>query len=334
MRARLQVELPYAATVGSGRSMWLSPDAGETWRGKDNDQVPGGLGAINQVIWNGFEYVAVCDDGSIITWANREEINVTHNSSGVFHDLVNRSGLLVAVGDYGKVYTSNNSRDWSKHPYSDENGSTLRMAAWNESELLVAGDGGTIVKLNSDQSWEKQALAEIACEETGEIEDFSSIRFHSGAYGNGKWILVGKDSSSGDGVLFTRSQDCADWELVSDYSGPTLNDIIFDGTHFIAVGESGFIKRSGDGLTWEALTDNDNNNFTTSEIRSITYSDIRGHGLELEGGNGGAVYDLYIAAGSNGTILTSENGSDWISPFAGNGNEPDSTISFNGVAIR
>lgn len=336
VRARLQVELPYAVAVGSGRSMWLSPDAGETWRGKNNDQIPGGLGTINQVIWNGFEYIAVCDDGSIITWANREEITRTHSSSGVFYDLVNRSGLLVAVGEHGKVYTSNNSRDWSKHPYSDENGSTLRMAAWNESELLVAGDNGTIVKLNSDQSWEEQALAEIICADTDETKDFSSVSFRSGAYGKGKWVLVGRDGNntdSAEGVIFTRNSG-SEWEKLVDYSGPILNDVIFDGDRFIAVGKNGNIKQSSDGISWTPVLNAADNNYTDKELRSITYSDIRGHGLELDGDNGVAVYDLYLAVGSEGTILISQDGLNWASPFDGNGNKPDHTIHFSGVAIR
>lgn len=306
VRARLQVELPYAVAVGSGRSIYLSPDAGETWIEKDNDQIPGGLGTINQVIWNGFEYIAVCDDGSIVTWANRKELTVAHNSGGVFHDLVNSSGLLVAVGEHGKIYTSNNSRDWSEHPFSQENDHTLRVAAWNESELLIAGDNGTIVKLNSNQIWDDQSLAN------------STISFYSAAYDNGKWVIVGKDNEAEQGVVFT-SHNNSEWEKVEHYSGPVLNDIIFDGTDFIAVGESGNIKRSSDGSTWDAVQDTDDNNFTTESLHGITHSNN---------------YDLYIAVGSNGTILTSEDGSEWVSPFAGNGNEPDNAIIFNGVAIR
>ena len=71
--------------------------------------------------------------------------------------------------------------------------------------------------------------------------------------------------------------------------------IIYNNGLFYAVGNSGTIIKSSDGISWSSI-----NSGTTGHLRGIHY------------GNG-----IFVAIGSSGTIITSSDATSWTSSTSG-----------------
>jgi uncharacterized repeat protein (TIGR02543 family) len=80
----------------------------------------------------------------------------------------------------------------------------------------------------------------------------------------------------------------SDWQVISS-SGNDLKAVIYGNGLFVAVGDSGNIRTSPDGLTWTVQTSS-----TTNNLWGVTWSGSK-----------------FVAVGNSGTILTSSNGTSW-----------------------
>ncbi|WP_189013619.1 S-layer homology domain-containing protein [Paenibacillus marchantiophytorum] len=103
------------------------------------------------------------------------------------------------------------------------------------------------------------------------------------AYGNGVYAAVVNTNflSSADAVTWTDRGSAPDY----------MASVIYANSQFVAVGWSGKIATSPDGITWTTRTSG-----TTSVFRDVAY------------GNG-----LYVAVGENGAIYTSPDAVTWTS---------------------
>lgn len=108
-----------------------------------------------------------------------------------------------------------------------------------------------------------------------------------------KWV-------AGDGGdIYTSEQTIpTTWTLrTSSFSGTTINGVASDGeTQYVAVGESGKLATSPDGITWTQQT----SSFGATGINAIAYGD-----------------GYWLAAGDAGKIATSTDGITWTQRTSG-----------------
>lgn len=163
--------------------------------------------------------------------------------------------------------------------------------------LFVAVGGGQL-SLNGSS----YGVAATSTDGTGWslTEDISRNPLLGIGYGGGTFVAVGRacEIVTYDGTGWaTRANPDA-------YCSTNLNDVAYNGTRFVAVGDSGTVLWSNDGASWSSATSG-----VSGDLYAITY------------GN-----DTFVAVGAGGTVLTSTDGSSW------NAGTSNTTADLNGVA--
>ncbi len=297
VRGRLNVRLPNAVSVGEGQRIWTSPDAESTWKWKAQLT---GLGQVMDVIWTGFEYMAVSSSGRIAVWNDRQTIREIIQNFGSLQSIAYGGGRYVAVGNDGRVVISSNAEQWSSFKVGNNH---LCAINWSDTvdEYIAAGSGGTIFSSTDGLNWHNE-----------NPPDASSITFNGIDYGN-SWVAVGSDEASGSGVIYRSAGD--EWEPVEGLPAtPGLNDIVYDGSRYIAVGDGGTILTSPDGENWELEGVNTEKNLNA-----------------VDRGNIGGETDHYLIVGEDGTVITWTGvpGDQWEVL-----EHPGITHDMRGVAVR
>ena len=168
----------------------------------------------------------------------------------------------------------------------------------NQKQIKLLGSYDDTVEINTNIG-QKYAKSEVL--------DFTWVSggtFYGVAFGNGKYVYVGTQS-----VV----EDYLSGKIVSVDSGNNVrfNDVIFADGQFIAVGDSGVIITSPDGINWTTRTSGTSNN-----LQGITY------------GNG-----LFVVVGASGNILTSSDGITWTSRTSGTSAQIRKIIWVNNLFI-
>ena len=119
-----------------------------------------------------------------------------------------------------------------------------------------------------------------------------------------QFLLAGMDYSSKSplGCIFTSPTANSGTWTRRIFSGSQLNGIAFGNGVYVAVGDSGTIRRSTDGINWTQVTSG-----TTNHLSCVSY--------------GGEKFVVVGYAGFNGdpTVLTSVDGSTWTNTSTGTG---------------
>jgi len=220
--------------------------------------------------------MSVADPLDVWTWRNPTPTGEN------FQAVTYGTGLFVAVGDVGTVFTSTNGSDWVRGT----------LPGWAVSPFLktlfsitygggrfVAGGDGTLFYSDDGETWQ-QGIAPA--------NGFSSV--YGVAFRNGRFVGVTPDGPrySDDGRTWALSA----WNTSILGSPEGLTAILAGPDRFMAVGWWGWLYRSSDGINW-------------AKVKSV------GTGCDLYGiayGNG-----HWVAVGDPGnTIFNSTNGVDWI----------------------
>lgn len=217
--------------------------------------------------------------GRIFTSADNGTTWVARNSSFAGDDYVRTiaygNGIFVAYGglDTFKLVTSTNGTTWTNRslPASDLYYSVVTFA--NGRFFLNSGNTGACYTSTNGSTW---ALV------TGAI---SSAREHGITYGNGKFVMLGARSHHGvatstNGTTWVKHQTVLlDSGLVTNVE---MNSITYAEGLFVAVGNSGTVLTSEDGITWTKKT---SPNFGTTRFYSVCY----GNGKFVITGSGGKI---------------------------------------------
>lgn len=282
--------------VGEG-SILTSPDA-RTWT--PHNTPPGGLPTESPARLTGIAY----GNGSYVAAAGglwqSTDLNTWRSVSysafiwGItFHD-----GLFVAVGHTSgprtvAIMTSTDAVNWDTQIIN------VHIEVQYPELRRVIHDGNRFVAVGGGVYWESNLKSLVLTSPDGrqwtEQETTGRSPLLSVAVGHGQWVAVG--SGSNGPIVFPNivmmSHDSGSWAVVSE--PPKLAAVQFANDSFLAVGNSGTILRSNDGVLWQTAMSG-----TTSDLSDIASS-----------GN------VTIAIGTFGTILRSSNGIDWtrqISP--------------------
>lgn len=133
------------------------------------------------------------------------------------------------------------------------------------------------------------------------LEDTGEIR---GLFWTGnRFFVLGKNRADDKGIIYIL-EDGKDWKEHIISNSKALNALVYDGNRFVAVGDKGNILYSSDGVKWTKVADANMPDIEAdTDIKSVTwgsFTDING-----------ITKELFVAAGTNGTILTSSKGDTW-----------------------
>ncbi len=168
----------------------------------------------------------------------------------------------------------------------------------SSAQFAVAGSGKAIwISNNGGLTWAAAATPASP-----------SATIYSFAKGNGTWVAVGYDSSTGPvigGIIVVSTDNGLTW--LPPTSMPVLNGIYLNevtwgsgtaGDTFVAVGGSGMILTSADGQTWTQVA----STLTANNLTSVAFGN--GKWLMAAESSGASSSDLAIYTSGDGTLWT------------------------------
>ena len=181
----------------------------------------------------------------------------------------------VAVGEAGTVLTSSNGTTWSS--VSSPTSNRLSFVTWDGSQFLAFGDSGLAITSTDGQSWSSQTLTPAVS--------------YSGAVSAGGMIVAVGDH----GTIASAPVAAGPWVKRAAGSREWIQDSAWTGSQFVAVGTSGTIQTSSDGITWNVQSSG-----TTAHLNGVTWTGT-----------------LLVAVGDAGIILSSSDGIAWTPHASG-----------------
>ena len=192
-----------------------------------------------------------------------------------FNGVTSSSSMIVAVGEDGVIYTSLNGTNWF---------------GLNESNIISVNASTNVINVGSTTGFQvgntvrfTQSFNVISSGTTYYVVDVTSST-----------QLKVSTTSGGSPITLNATNPPSTTFMYIYPTGPTLNDVLYANSLFMAVGNTGTIKTSSDGYTWTIKTSG-----TTKDLNGITYNSIDGE---------------WIVVGDDNAIITStNNGNTWIS---------------------
>ncbi len=246
--------------VGGGLKILTSPD-GITW----TSQTPGtSAGLLSNVVHYGSQFVAVGSSGEILTspggttWTSQ-----TSGTTELLFRISHDGSQFVVVGLNGTILTSLDGTTWT----SQTSGTSVNLygIAHDGSQIVVVGFNGTILTSLDSATWIPQT--------SGTTHDLLGV-VHDGS----QFVAVGVDTilTSPDGTAWTS-------QTPETMTTQLLFSVGHNSSQFLAVGTTGSILISPNGITWTVQTSG-----TTEHLQHVAHNGSQ-----------------FVVVGRNGTILTS-----------------------------
>lgn len=230
---------PIVVAISVTGKVWYSEDAGFTW---DPDYADDISGNINDVVRSDLNsvWVAVGRDGLIskgsadgTTWTNQSQVTLNSLYTVAYDSY---SEIFIAGGDAGTIVTSTNGVNWNVY-----NAGVSRVTAIAFNGLGRAACVNTIGQIrtsdNNGQTWTLRST-------------LSNMQLKSMAYGNGVWVVGGRDNLNGGVTTIWKSTDCINWtQQTIPASTGYVHDITYTGTDFVAAANKQVLV-SSNGINW------------------------------------------------------------------------------------
>lgn len=250
------------------------------------------------------------------------------------------TGLLVAAGDNGSVFSSPDGLNWTVQ--SSGTSAQLRDVAYAFSKFYVAGEAGTLLSSADGITWSRVTLP-------------STIDLNGLSFNGTRLLAVGKN-----GTMLT-TLNGTDWTVVSTGAGEELFSAIYSPAGFwIATGSASAVYRSLDGLSWTAVSAATSgawqsatvlgqtttvNGISTTVYRLALVSSSGQTATSLDGVNwstastsalAGLVRvasgsEQFVAVGAAGTVLTSTDGMQWLARTSPSGQNLNALVRYTNV---
>lgn len=225
--------------AGSNGKIIRSDDGGVSWAAQPASTVENlqGIAAwdVNRAVAVGGDGVALRSDDAGKTWS---EVSVPR--SAVANKLLSvrayENGVAWAVGELGAVLrTTDYGRSWTRSlPEKDQ--------AWND--IAFAGSHGVLVGEFGQLLVTDDGGATWQAMKSGVPSSLMSVHLRDAAHG----VAVGLSGA----ILVTRDGG-RQWVVVERQTREHLNNVIWDGSRWVAVGDKGVIViGDADGRTWKA----------------------------------------------------------------------------------
>lgn len=310
--------------------MWTAAAAQTDLHWSDQSRLIG-KDDLSGIAWTGSRYVAVGDNGTILTsqdgiaWQAGDSV-----TPGSFNWVI-WTGTQVIAFSKGKRPTWVSSPDgavWSSHTIPD---GRLNASVWTGSQIVAAGDSGAIESSSDLKTWTNRV--------------YPVKRNLRAIVWTGTRIVAVGDS----GAIVT-STNLKDWSAPASPTTGNLLSVLWTGTVLAALDDAGMVFTSQDGTAWTAsspVTNDITNIVWTGALLvatgpgglrltspdGITWTEKRGYpgiGRVVHGDN------LAYAIGIYDTVLyTSADGVSWTSMPAptGSGRFNDLTFSNGRLVI-
>ena len=224
------------------------------------------------------------------------------------------SGPVTAVADINLILTSLDGNTWtqlaavsSKGMYAIANNSTNAVAVGEDGIIYISNNGANWTGVNEVSVISTNTVTNsLSVTSTAGFAVNSIVRFSNAfnvfATGTNYYVvniisgtqLQLSTTLGGSPVTVTSVGPSSTTYMYAYPRTATLRDVAHAGTTFIAVGDTGLIRTSTNGITWTTRTSG-----TSENLNGITYN---------------ADDATWVAVGDNNTILTSvNNGSTWVS---------------------
>jgi len=262
---------------------------------------------INDVIYDGTLFRAVCDNGMIMTSEDGQTWEtMTLDIRNRLMSIARSSSKMVVVGDHGVSYYSSDGNIWT--PGGDLNGKNMRGVTYGNNLFVAVGEGGAVFSSADGITWSSHP--------TGAISYLYDV-----LYDGSQFISVGTH-----GALCT-SPNGLSWTVTQCISGFTedLYDIEFHGDNYLITGESGTVLFSSNGDNWVdrsvstgvGLYDSFFYNGVYSVFGSTQYASADGTNWDTVSYFGNHIYEvthgdtLFSAVGHGGVFSTSIDLESW-----------------------
>jgi len=225
---------------------------------------------LHSVAYGNGQFVAVgnavltSSDG--INWTERQLRNGWFSLTGIIF----ASDEFVAVGDNSIIATSPDGVNWSSR--DSGTGNDLPSIAFGNGQFVlptfaagVPGGSSILVSTNA-----------VAWVQRWSGAGYSFVQPIGVGYGNGLFVVVGAGrlSSTGmDEMLILTSDDGENWFQRHSEAHPLnnfLSAVAYGNGRFVAVGDTGMILTSTDGITWVQSQSG-----TTDQLNSVAYGNGR-----------------------------------------------------------
>ncbi|MHC1725168.1 MAG: hypothetical protein AB9866_03995 [Syntrophobacteraceae bacterium] len=228
--------------VGSRGKISTSTD-GVHWSARQS-------GTVNHLFGVSFannRFVAVGQNGRIIssssgiTWSNNSPSYVVPTfKPECLYGVTYAANAYVAVGDNGRILTSPDLKAWTSRPAGCANG--LRAVGYFDNVLVALGSGGKILTSKTDgTSWTARTSG-INYSLLAMAQDANNHLYVTGAYAT---------------ILFSKHSETTPWEswiIRSSGTYKQLKSIAYGDGVFVAVGETGTVLTSRNGVIWDVKT--------------------------------------------------------------------------------
>lgn len=214
--------------------------------------------------------------------------DINSGTRETLRDIASNGSAYVVVGTTGTILYSDDGTNWSiKNSQTSEN---LLTVFWDGSKFIAAGTDAVFLTSVDGVNWKRRDVKGAPY-----YTAFSDI-----VLGNGTYVMstyAGRIFTSLDGLTWEKQTSGIEDLSINDYA-VGINSLVWNGSHFVAVGTQGVVIHSSDGINW-------------TRTSLPTFEDLHDTGIA----NGEV-----IAVGRNGTVVTSGNLTDWtvLSTDAGN----------------
>jgi len=315
------------------------------------------FGNLNGVAWGDLIFVAVGDNGVVVTSDHAEywfeqASGVTENLRGITWG----GTLWVAVGDAGTIITSPDSINWTEQ--TSEIDTQLTSVAWSiDLQLFIAvGLSGVAITSPDGVTWTTQ--------NSGTANNLRSITWSDGVWTVGGWSNQiqywqwGYFTAVGDIGTILTTVDGVTWTTQNSNVVTGLNSVSWSSYGTLAVGNAATFISSTDSVTWSQ-----GNISVTNELYSVcgageqvdvmvgasgvilrstdntnAYSDTSQVSTNLYSVTYSEYLNLFVAVGQSGMIMTSsiENPTEIFTAISDSGYisaSYDSNVWTNGTII-
>ena len=300
--------------VGTDGGIYVSYNNGANWISVNS----GTTEALTGISYGNGMFIAVGDNGCILSSSDGINWNVLSTlTTSVILNVKYINHTFYAIGGAGVIITSLDGIEWnvkkSGTTKSSFSNSQLFKTIKVNNKIYAGGFGGYLINSSDGTNWNQKKITTLniydiiyinnlliavtgANSGTGnsilvsfdgenweETQNISDTGLQGITYGNGLYIVVGKDGR------ILSSEDLVTWTYRRQTTGTSFTSVCFGNNMFVAVGStSASIYSSNDGITWtERLT-------PSNSLNCVIYANNR-----------------FIAVGAGSGIYTSIDGINW-----------------------
>jgi hypothetical protein len=207
---------------------------------------------LNDVHWNGWQFLAVGENGTIMLSADGIAWTTVDSGTEVDLNAIAWDGYDYAVvGEKGTVLFSSDGENWTIQ-YKGADNISLRAAVYAGWQLIAAGmnegSSDTAFVMSSVDHGQTWLLANVLPQSGRSITDIA--RGNSGFVATTKIEIYGNDREA----RVLTSVDGLTWvEVIVSTASVSTHSILYDGSRYWAGGRVGRIYTSPDGINWTEL---------------------------------------------------------------------------------